>query len=70
MQAQATRRESIGIFEDLPATSAVPKIGEQVKTKLLEAVVGGLVLYWAWTMLQVWVGFFQQAAARPSIPLY
>jgi hypothetical protein len=70
MQAQATHREGIGIFEDAPSTSVVPKIGEQVKTRLLEAAVGGLVIYWAWTMFWVWAGFFQQAAATPSVPLY
>ena len=69
MQAQATHHDSIGVFEDVPSTSSVvvPKV--QVKTLLLEIVVGGLVLYWAWTMFGVWAGFLQQAAGTPSIPL-
>jgi hypothetical protein len=70
MQAQATQRESIRIFEDVPSSSVIPKIGEQAKTRLLQAAVGGLVVYWAWTMFWVWAGFFQQAAAAPSVPLY
>ena len=70
MQAQATHRDTIDVFEDVPSTSVVvPEVRAQVKTLLLEIVVGGLVLYWAWTMFWVWAGFFQQAAATPSIPL-
>lgn len=71
MQAQAaTRRDGIGVFEDAPSVGVVPRIWAQVRPRLLEAAVGGLVIYWAWKVFSVWVGFLYQAAAIPSVPAF